>query len=1041
MNVTRTMAWMLSSQLVAPLTIVGALALADDAVKSPTRPQNAVKSPAGPQAGRSLAPISARYAHDGCKEVPSFQRHVVPLLGKLGCNGRACHGSFQGRGGFRLSLFGYDFKMDHDALFGGDEPRVNLKEPEKSLIIQKPTEQIPHEGGLRYKLGTWEHRVLLGWIRSGAAGAKPSDPHLVRLETQPAEIAFAKKGDRVALRVVAHWSDGSSEDVTPLCRFQSNDEQIGKVDATGVVTSVDPGDSHVVVFYDSGVVPVPMIRPVSDTAGPRYPDVPAPTEIDRLVVKKLRKLGIIPSEVCADAEFLRRVSLDLTGTLPTADEAAAFLADHSADKRRRKVDELLSRPAYAAWWTTRLCDITGNNERAVVNITPINQSASQEWYDWILQRVRDNVPYDRLVEGIVLATSRRPDQSYFDYSAEMTAMYRPDAARHYADRPGLTHYWARRTVQQPQQKALSFAYSFLGIRIQCAECHKHPFDQWTQSDYKDFTKFFARVRYGVEPSDGPQHAAILASIDAGKKRGNDLRREFPRLLREGKVLPFDEVYVDSPRRRAPARARRPRPLDEAPAKNAPKVAGAKRAAKNKPVPAAPRAKGQPEFAARQRQAAKQQAQARLQTQAKAKLQANARKQANAVQQQFQARLLGAETVDLSRVDDPRVPLMQWLRSAKNRYFARAFVNRVWAAYFNVGIVNPPDDLSLANPPSNAELLDYLADGFVKHGYDMKWLHREILNSRTYQLSWRPNDTNRLDQRNFSHAIVRRLPAEVAYDAVRQATSADAVASLMRTDCRTRAIGVPGSARLGRGGSAYALSVFGRSIRESNCDCDRSNEPSLLQTVFLRNDSEVLAMVYDPKDSWVAQIARELGPKRPAAPRKAEAKPKPAAAPAKRKPAVAAKPNSATSLRTAKLDAARTAKEPRKANLLTPEQKQRQVARLAEQLKQAKEAGRNEQVKRLAGRLEELKRRPTSPAAQRPRVVNLAPPAVIKPSAVSAEKKAQLVRSAYLRSLSRYPQEREESVALAHLNESDNLLAGLRDLVWALVNTQEFIVNH
>ncbi len=226
-----------------------------------------------------------------------------------------------------------------------------------------------------------------------------------------------------------------------------------------------------------------------------------------------------------------------------------------------------------------------------------------------------------------------------------------------------------------------------------------------------------------------------------------------------------------------------------------------------------------------------------------------------------ARLLGAETVDLTRYDDPRVPLMNWLRSKKNRFFARAFVNRVWATYFNVGIVNPADDLSLANPPSNAELLDYLADGFVKHGYDMKWLHREIVNSRTYQLSWKPNDTNKQDQHNFSHAVLRRLPAEVAYDAVREATGSDVTVSKMLTDWRDRAIGIPGSGRrVARGASSYALSVFGRSVRQSNCDCDRSNEPSLLQTVFLRNDDEVLAMVGDARTGWVAQIANELVPR-------------------------------------------------------------------------------------------------------------------------------------------------------------------------------------
>jgi len=432
--------------------------------------------------------------------------------------------------------------------------------------------------------------------------------------------------------------------------------------------------------------------------------------------------------------------------------------------------------------------------------------------------------------------------------------------------------------------------------------------------------------------------------------------------------------------------------------------------------------------------------------------------------------------------------MNWLRSKQNHFFARAFVNRVWAAYFNVGIVNPPDDLSLSNPPSNAELLDYLADGFVKHGYDMKWLHREIVNSRTYQLSWRPNDTNRLDQRNFSHAVLRRLPAEVAYDAVREATGSDATVAKMLKDWSDRAIGIPGSGRRGRGGSVYALNAFGRSVRQSNCDCDRSNEPSLLQTVFLRNDNEVLAMVGDPRNGWVAQIAGEFLPKPRAGQQAGNHKPS-AGSEKPRQPIVAPKPfvasrstmpgkttetsqpkaalnptkgitksNGIELALTVKSDVAAAQKMIHKSELLRPEQRARLVAKLSERIKQLQAAGKTEQAKRLAARLDELKRRPaTRPGvrmpvvAQRPngmktkdannRMPGQVSAARLKPAQLASEKKVQLVRTAYLRTLSRYPDTQEQSRALLYLNDSDNVFAGLRDLLWALVNTQEFIVNH
>jgi hypothetical protein len=1026
------------------------------AIETSSSRQAETKSPQGKTADKltipqpPIDPVTRRFAAADVHETPSFRRHVVPLLGKLGCNGRACHGSFQGRGGFRLSLFGYDFKMDHQQLLAGEEPRVNPKNPDASLILQKPTMRIPHEGGLRYKLGSWEHHVLMRWIQGGAVGVKDSDPNFVRLVVSPSELRFAKKGEHASLKVVAQWSDGTNEDVTPLCRYQSNDEQIAKIDTTGNVTSGEPGDSHVVVFYDTGVVPVPVMRPVSDVVGPRYPDVPAPTEIDRLVVKKLKKMGVVPSELCTDTEFLRRASLDVTGTLPTAKEVAAFIADKSPDKRRRKVDELLSRPTYAAWWTTRLCDITGNNDQALANVTLVDQTASQEWYDWILKRVQANVPYDKLVENIVLATSRPASESYTDYAEGLTDLYRKETVRRhperqYADHPGLTHFWARRNITQPQQKALSFAYTFLGIRIQCAECHKHPFDQWTQDDYKEFTKFFVPIRYGVDPGDRQEYQALIEPAQTRSKKTGDIRREYPRLLAEGKTLPFEEVFIVQQPLRGPVRAQRPKPHKPEVAKTA--VAKAPVAKPNAgKQPDGKKNAGRPGAVAKRNPAAERNRRPVV-AQKPQKPQQVARKRPPAPDANAQlARLLGAEMIDLRQYDDPRVPLMKWLRSKNNRFFARAFVNRVWATYFNVGIVNPPDDLSLANPPSNAELLNYLADGFVKHGYDMKWLHREIVNSRTYQLSWRPNDTNRLDQHNFSHAVVRRLPAEVAYDAIREATGSDTTVAKMLKDWRDRAIGVPGSGRRGRGASYYALSVFGRSVRQSNCDCDRSNDASLLQTVFMRNDNEVLAMVGDPRNGWVAQVASELLPKQL---QRRLAKAQTPAVPnsAMRPPAIPAKPvngtaqaNGKDAATSAKPAATQAAKDTRGVQPLRPEQKARQISRLNERIRQLQKDGKTEQVKRLTAQLEELKRRPVS-AAGGPRDRATIAVAQLTPKQVTADKKSQLVRTAYLRTLNRYPDEHERTRALAYLNDSTNVVSGLRDLVWALVNTEEFIVNH
>ena len=420
--------------------------------------------------------------------------------------------------------------------------------------------------------------------------------------------------------------------MTPLCRFQSNDDQVVSIDEDGRVKGGQPGDTHLVVYYDKAVVPVPVMRPVTDKTGDNYPQVATSGPIDEHVVTKLKKLGVVPSDTCDDATFLRRVSLDLTGTLPSSSDVREFLEDKSADKRSKKIEELLKTKAYAAWWTTKLCDFTGNNDQQVVNISPMRNGGAQEWYDWIYRRVEENVSYDKLVEGIVLGRSRAPGQSYREYCEEMSELYR-DESQSFADRPTMPHYWARREFRNPPERAISFAYAFLGIRIQCAQCHKHPFDQWSKDDFEQFTGFFAYARSANAGSgsaeDRKQYQEILDSLKLGDKRGNQIRREFPRLIKEGKTVPLPEVYVFQAR---------------------------KQNSKN----------------------------------------ANQRRRGN-TNQPATARLLGGEQLELSEFEDAREPLMDWLRSRDNKLFARAFVNRVWANYFNRGIVEPPDDSELGQP--------------------------------------------------------------------------------------------------------------------------------------------------------------------------------------------------------------------------------------------------------------------------------------------------------------------------------------------------------
>lgn len=735
----------------------------------------------------TVRPVHERFASGGVKEVPDFRAHVVPLLGRLGCNGRTCHGSLQGKGGFRLSLFGYDFKSDHEAILDGGL-RADVENPSDSLLLYKPTHADKHGGGERMKADSWQFHLLRRWIEAGARGVGADYAKLTRLELAPAEIVFAKDGERKALRVIAHWSNGAREDVTPLCRYQSNDESIAETDADGVVTSKGRGDTHVVVFYDTDVAVVPVLRPVSDKVGPAYPGVPAPTKIDAFITAKLCKLGIVPSDLCSDGEFLRRASLDMTGTLPTPQEVEAFRTDTAPDKRAKKIDELLSRPTYVARWTTRLCEITGNSPRHFDGTGPMDEYARQ-WYEWIARRVRENVPYDQLVAGIVLGHSRRPGQEYTDFIAEQSAYYRDHNPADFTARETMPYYWAKHTSRLPEERALNFSYAFLGVRLDCAQCHKHPFDRWTREDFKAFTAFFDTVGFGVAPDARKTYQEMITRLG---DKGNQNQRERARLLRaqKGEIVPWFEVFV------APAGTR---------------------VEKGKIVKAPDR---------------------------------------------VSPRLLGGAAIDGDRFDDPRQPLMDWMRRKDNPYFARVFVNRVWAEYFGIGIINPPDDLNLANPPSNAPLLDYLSDGFIEHGFDMKWLHREIATSHAYQRSIKPNGTNRLDERNFSRGVVRRLPAELLFDAIAQATAGPAELARATTDLEERAIGPKGGALAGRRNTSdYASRVFGRSPRDTNCDCSASNEPNLLQAIYLQNDKEVLDAI-DRKSGWLAEVRTQAARARP-----------------------------------------------------------------------------------------------------------------------------------------------------------------------------------
>jgi hypothetical protein len=363
------------------------------------------------------------------------------------------------------------------------------------------------------------------------------------------------------------------------------------------------------------------------------------------------------------------------------------------------------------------------------------------------------------------------------------------------------------------------------------------------------------------------------------------------------------------------------------------------------------------------------------------------------------KILGGEEVVLQEYSDPREPLMNWLRDKENPYFARAFVNRVWASYFHRGIVEPADDLNLANPPSNEPLLDYLSTGFIAHGYDMKWLHREILTSDTYQRSWRTNETNKLDEKNFSHAVIRRLPAEMVNDAITMATAASSKAAKFAADVSNRAIGPESNNALGGPGGgggknsdSYALGIFGKPARVANCDCERTTDPTLLQTIYTRNDPNIISRVdVNANGGWIDELRKST-----------------------QGPTAQGSPEGLRKRIKANEDKLAAIILPEKPESTQPDEKYER------KLKKAEEA-RQEIEKAIAGlkkTLAELEAHPPVPF-----------------NADSA------IREAFLRTVSRPPSDDEFTQAKADVSAAPTPVEGIRELLWAMLNTREFIVNH
>ena len=611
----------------------------------------------------------------------SFVRDIVPILTKSGCAGSNCHGSIRGKNGFKLSLFGYDPDLDYAAITRADDGRrIDRDEPEKSLVLQKPTFQIAHGGGVRFEVGSLEYAAILEWIQSGATFDSPNSPRVVSLTVKPQKITLVGIGSKTQLSPIASYTDGSQEDVTRKVQYSANDESVVEVSRQGEITSLRAGETAIMV-RTLGKAVVARIEVVAEPPMKDYPEIPRSTFIDEFVFSKLRRLNIIPSRLTNDQEFLRRVYLDTIGVLPTLQETEEFLASNDPQKRSKLIDQLLERPEFAELWATKFCDLFR------VGFIDQGLKGGRLFYNWIRKAIREDKPYDEFATELITATGN--------------LWFNPTANFYYITEDS-----------EPENLATNISQVFLGVRLECSRCHNHPWERWKQDDFWGFAAFFAR----------------MAEKDT---YGGD----------ETEVFLKDRGEVVHPKTKKPVK---PKYLD------------------------------------------------------------------------------GPTETELPD-EDIREKLAAWVTSPENPWFAHNIVNRAWKHYLGRGIVEPVDDFRVTNPPTNEALLDALAKDFVDHDYSLHHAVRLILNSRVYQLSTEPNETNRADNLNYSRYYVKRLMAEQLVDAVSQVTG---VAEKYRDH-------VPGTRAMtiAAGAPSYFLETFGR-LKERDKIAERETQTNMAQTMHL-----------------------------------------------------------------------------------------------------------------------------------------------------------------------------------------------------------------
>lgn len=696
--------------------------VSDRGVLRPNLPGEAILSAA---LGDKSVTAPVRFAPAEAKAPLDFVQDVNPVITRLGCNMGTCHGAKDGKGGFKLSLRGYDpiydvrgFSDDHTAR------RINTASPDDSLMLLKATGAVPHEAGMLTDHGSRYYHVIREWIATGAK-LDTTVPRVASIELFPKNPVIQNLGGRQQFRVVARYTDGKTRDVTLESFVESGNTEVAEHDEFGLLHTVRRGEAPILARYE-GAYAATTLTVMGDREGFTWQTPETWGEIDKLVAAKWERMKLQPSGLCTDEEFVRRVHLDLTGLPPAAEKTRAFLADPrpTREKRDALVDELLKTPEYTDHWTNKWSDMLQVNSKF------LGAEGSKLYRDWIRKEIEANTPYDQFAWKILTATGSNKEN------------------------PAASYY---KILRDPSEIVENTTHLFLATRFNCNKCHDHPFERWTQDQYYETAAYFAQIDLTRDGKNAPKENIGGSAVEGAK--------------------PLYEVVAD----KAEGEIKHDRTGAIQP-------------------PAFPY---ESEFA----------------------------------------------KVSFQQPDKPtrREQFAAWVVSSDNPYFATSYANRVWGYLLGTGIIEPLDDIRAGNPPSNPQLLDYLAAQFVKSGFDIRALTAEICKSRAYQLSIEANEWNAGDEINFSHAKARRLPAEVLYDAVHFVTGT--VSDIPGAGRGVRASQLP-DAKLDL--KSGFLANLGRPVRESSCECERSADLQM-SAVMAFLSGPAIADAIGAKDSGLSKL--------------------------------------------------------------------------------------------------------------------------------------------------------------------------------------------